>query len=44
MRPGDGGRKGVGRGEGRRDDDDNVIVVRYVNAERILIVDSMSLC
>ena len=30
MRPGDGGRKGVGRGEGSRDDDDNnVIVVRY---------------
>ena len=42
MRPGDGGRKGVGRGEGRRDDDDNVIVVRYVNAK--FNDNSMSLC
>ena len=41
MRPGDGGRKGVGRGEGSRDDDDNdiVIVVRYAFNDS-----SMSLC
>jgi hypothetical protein len=41
VRPGDGGRKGVGRGEGSRDDDDNdiVIVVRYAFNDS-----SMSLC